>query len=262
MILPSTQIPFDKLAEEASSELFSKGVSLSDSVVKIAQREKLNPEEVKRLVEKANTCATLTMLKAASDKKAEIFLADPEEVLKSTHYAAEPSVEIEKTASSFFSIPNLRINDRIKDIKLHPGIDKTASMSTKLQGAKEAFVLTKKVEELNRKKLAEEIKVKDSLDYIISEFSKMRAPSFSKFAEEVYTIYGEPSIPVLRQISQITRDSLSTDLEKIATTIDDTSTMHKKYASINMGLINIIMLDDEITKTKQDLKTFWSGVNN
>ena len=260
MILPQSQIPFDKLAEEASGALFSDGTTLNDSVVKIAQRERLNPEEVKRLVEKANTFATLTLLKSAADKKAEIFLADPDKVLELTHFSKSDDA-VEKTASSFFSIPDLRTTERIKDIKLHPGMDKIAASIEKKASARESFILSKKIEELNRTKLATEIKVKDSLDFIISEFSKFRSPDFSKFAEEVYTIYGEPSIPVLQKIAKITRDTLCEELEKVATIIDDTTPILRKYAAVNEGIVNIIMLDSEITQTKKELSNFWSKVN-
>ena len=260
MILPQSSIPFDKLAEEASNELFSNGVALNDSVVKIAQRERLNPEEVKRLVEKANLCATLTMLKAASDKKAEIFLADPTEVLSATHFSKDTDKKIEKTASTF-SIPNLRSQRMLKDINLMPQYTKTASSLESKKSPRDFFVLTKKVEELSRQKVAEEIKVKDSLDYIISEFSKMRAPDFGKFAEEVYTIYGEPAIPVLTKIANITRDKLEPTLEKTAQMVDDSTPLMKKYASINTGLVNIIMLDSELSTTKQNITKFWSGLS-
>lgn len=259
MILPQSKVQFDKLAEEASGELFSNGVALNQSVVKIAQREKLNPEEVKRLVEKTNLHATLTMLKAASDKRAEIFLADPEEVLKETHFNKEEPPVV-KVASTNFSIPNLRIASITKDVKLHPGIDKTATTDASKLSPKQSFTLTKKIEELSRKKVAEEIKVKDSLDFIISEFSKMRAPDFSKFAEEVYTIYGEPAVPVLHKISKITRDSFTEKLEKLATLVDDTTPLLKKYAEINSGLVNIIIIDSEITQNKKELSDFWGKV--
>lgn len=259
MILPQSQVDFEKLAEEASSELFSDGIPLSNSIVKIAQREKLNPEEVKRLVEKTNLFATLTMLKAASDKRSEIFLAEPEAVLKETHFNEFSPVETVKTASEFFKIPDLRTN-RFKDVKLHPGMDKTASNLEKLKSPRESFKLTKQIEELSRKKVAEEIKVKDSLDYIISEFSKMRAPDFSKFAEEVFTIYGDPAITVLTKIADITKDTMPDQMEKLSSVIDDSTYLLKKYADINSGLVNIVILDSEITQTKQSLKKFWSDV--
>ena len=258
MILPQSTIQFDKLAEEAASALFSKGTALNQSVVKIAQREQLNPEEVKRLVEKTNLHATLTMLKAATDKRAEIFLADPETVLGLTHYSKDAPAQ-EKTASEFFSIPDLRLKARVENVKLHPGITKSASNITRGLSPRESFILTKKVEELSQKKMAAEIKVKDSLDFIISEFSKMRAPDFSKFAEEVYTIYGEPSIPVLQKIAGITRDKLDPSLTKLSSVVDDSTTLLKKYADINTGLVNIVILDSELTQTKQDLTRFWNN---
>lgn len=260
MILPQTKVPFDQLASEASQALFTDGTPLNDSVVKIAQRESLNPEETKRLVEKTNTLATLTMLKAAADKKAEIFLAEADTVLDKTHFAKP---EVEKTASastSFFNIPDLRTLDRIKDVKLHPGIDKTAAAIPKKLTAKTAFTASQKIQELTQKKFAEEIKVKDSIDFIISEFSKMRAPDFGKFAEEVYTIYGEPSLGVLSKIAEITRDKMPDEMEKVASIIDDSTMLHKKYAQINQGIVNIIMLDNDLTSAKKEYLDFWNSV--
>jgi len=82
---------YEARSEEAATALVDTGVPLQDSIVKIAQRDKMNPEQIKRLVEMANTASFLKMFgktAGASDRMVDFDVADPTATV-SAFYAKE-----------------------------------------------------------------------------------------------------------------------------------------------------------------------------
>ena len=72
----------DSLAFKAVKD-FNSGKTLHNSIVKLAKDNSMNPEQIKRLVESANTSAFLDQFnaKTGSDRMVEFDVADPSKVI-------------------------------------------------------------------------------------------------------------------------------------------------------------------------------------
>lgn len=76
---------FEKLAEEATTALLEDGVSLNDSIEKIAKDKDLNPEEIKRVVEAANVKAFQKNFECSErkgHKDVDFDVADPQVIIR------------------------------------------------------------------------------------------------------------------------------------------------------------------------------------
>ncbi len=98
-----TSVPFQELADKIARAFIEDGVDLEDGVVREAKARDLTPEEIKRLVEKSNTAASVLYLRSSGDKKGTFTLASVSGVLGKTHPDEEDEEEEgeEKTASEF-----------------------------------------------------------------------------------------------------------------------------------------------------------------
>jgi len=91
---------YERKADEAVSAFLDQGRSLESSIVKMAHRDKLNPEQIKRIVEMANTGTFLKMfsLKDGPDKIVDFEVADPQKTVDS--FYGKSSADKEDTPSS------------------------------------------------------------------------------------------------------------------------------------------------------------------
>jgi len=91
---------YEELAKEAVAMFIDDGTSLEDGIVKVAKREELNPEQVKRVVEMANTGAFLDLFRktAGDDRMVEFEVADPQSTLDK-YYGGPVDVRPVKQAS-------------------------------------------------------------------------------------------------------------------------------------------------------------------
>ena len=100
-----TSVPFQELADKIARAFIEDGVDLEDGVVREAKARDLTPEEIKRLVEKSNTAASVLYLRSSGDKKGTFTLASVSGVLGKTHPGEadddKEEEEVEKTASEF-----------------------------------------------------------------------------------------------------------------------------------------------------------------
>jgi hypothetical protein len=254
MFLPTTTRNFDKLSEEVANKFFSENEPLEDIIVKVAGREKLNPEEVRRLTEMSNTCATVKLLKSSRDKTAEVVLADYDNVIKSTHPTDTVIVKEAKYLNSTMKFPEERLSS--KNISLR-SLEKTAQSNTIIDKTKKVFTFRKQLEELTRQKTASEIRIMNGFDYLIAEFSKMGAPDFNKFASEVYSIYGSVAQAALDNLAKALDEKIV--LEKVAYIIDDRTNVMAKFASVYDDIRKLLDIRKGITEVKAKLNTEWDA---
>ena len=70
---------YESRSEEAAVALVDDGTPLQDSIVKIAKRDSMNPEQIKRLVEMSNTASFLRMFgktAGSEDRMVDFDVAD------------------------------------------------------------------------------------------------------------------------------------------------------------------------------------------
>ena len=80
---------FEVWGVQATDDFIKQGVSLNDSIKKLAVDNSLNPKQIARIVEVANNAAFLALYKTAEDKTAEFPLADTKEIVKSLNIKTE-----------------------------------------------------------------------------------------------------------------------------------------------------------------------------
>lgn len=259
MILPTNQNDFDKLAHEVTSSFFTDGATLNDGIIKVAQRENLNPEEVRRLVERTNVSTTVQMLKISTDKNIEFKLAEYDSVINATHPSgtSQPVVETSGCSEIPSALPNMFAFDG-------PGFaistDKVASENP-VNLAREIFLCKKAMEEDKQGIIVAESRILNNIDRLVSEFETYNGPSFSKFANEAYTLDGDFSKPIINAIAGMLRTKVV--VEKTAGIIDDTTELLSKYASIRNDLATIVSLRSSLSENEAKYKSLSesAGVN-
>jgi len=254
LIMPSTDVNFQVLAENITNDFFTNGTALADGVVKVAKEHSFTPEEVTRLVEKTNTAASLHLLKTATDKKATFTLAQPELVLRQTHPANEPR----EKAASYKGIPFTR-----KTRQSPPLLKAAASNESETPDIKPMqalFVVRKALDERKRQKVASELKVQDRVDYLASEFNVWNGPDFGKFANDCMLLFGSKARPVLTGLAKYLQAPLAKTAEDVDF-IDDRTDHVQAMREICSGLEDIVKLAGEISDLENVHDTILKAMN-
>jgi len=108
-----TELDFEMWGRQAATEYLMKDIPLNDSITKIAERESLNYEQMRRIVEEANNQVYLRKFSspAVKDKYIEFPVADAREISATLNENASytPSVGYDYT-----SIPNESFSSSFK----------------------------------------------------------------------------------------------------------------------------------------------------
>lgn len=258
LIMPSSDINFQALADNITKGFFVDGVPLSDGVVKVAKEQSLTPEEIKRLVEKTNTAASLHLLKTASDKKGTFSLAQTELVLQQTHPASD--MPEEKTASVYAGLPLPRKSEPTDSQ------EKTAAITQSEKPKHDVttiFTLNRALDERKQQKVAEELKVRDRLDYLASEFNTWDGPDFHKFAHDCAVAFGSLCMPVINGLAEYLRVDTRSLIKKASEyreVVDDTTPHMVAMREICDGLGATIKLATEIEELNNARDYYWDGL--
>ena len=191
------------MADQIARDFLTKGASLEDSIVDAAKKRNLKPEEVKRLVEKSNTAASILYLKNSDDKKGSFDLAKKEDVLKRTHPEVdedalerdddedylEDDTEDEKEAAvaERTGLPENRKVASFKEPEQRH-LKKEASRRDDIT-VHDIFVARDRLEELKQIKVAAEICLEDMLHDIISRYQYKDSAELSKLASDASALY-------------------------------------------------------------------------
>ena len=216
----------DSLAFKAVKD-FNSGKTLHNSIVKLAKDNSMNPEQIKRLVESANTSAFLDQFnsKTGSDRMVEFDVADPSKVIhealgssSAPSTGSGTSITITITADQDSSLAS----DVADEVRSQPQ-DKVASYSSE-----QGFFLHPENKELSyhAKLQAKEsmltkiascnYQAEDLADSIYDTFKGMYTrQKYASFELDALSVYGNQAIPGL----QMVRSRLGMD--KIARKLSD-----------------------------------------
>lgn len=242
LVMPVTDINFQAYAENIAGDFFSKGVPLSDGVVKVAREHDFTPEEVRRLVEKTNTTASIHLLKTAADRKATFTLANLELVLQRTHPAQIQDME---KVAAYAGIPFTRKKDNFS--KAASDQNTTQITETTIYYNRALATLDRELENRRLEKVALSNSTQKKINDLAREFITHNGQDFQKYASDCRELFGVRAVPVLDAIA----DYLRIPLEKkgqIAGNyiIDDTVPNIQTMAEICSGLTKLVKLGSEI----------------
>lgn len=269
LVMPATNKDFQGMAKAIADEFFTKGVSLEDGIVQAAVAHELTPEEVKRLVEKTNTTASIQMLRTAEDKKSTFDLATTKSVLQRTHPRGEEETQ-EEAPAQYQGLPQTRDEADEKMLEQEEKTASAASAAPQVQVgipklATKLFKARRMLEEAKREKFASEMKIRDNLDHIISEFSVSQHTFFHKFASDQHTffhklaadamaLYGTTAETVLRHVADYLGESMPQ--EKTAGIIDDRQPMLAVMGDTCTRIEKLALQEAEIAELAQAVEAY------
>lgn len=242
LVMPVTDINFQAYAENIAGDFFSKGVPLADGVVKVAKEHDFTPEEVKRLVEKTNTTASIHLLKTAADRKATFTLANLDLVLQRTHPAGKQDIE---KAAAYTGIPFTRKKEDFAKAASEQNTPQTTE--SPIEYTRALATIESELENRRLEKVALSNSTQKKIDDLAHEFVVYNGPNFQKYALDCRELFGVAAVPVLDALS----DYLRMPLEKKARVreeyvIDDTARNIQTMAEICSGLTKLVKLGSEI----------------
>ena len=222
LLMPSNDIDFKAFASTVVDEHERTGKGIEDCLFEAAEKRKLTPEEIRRLVEKTNTELSLRHLRGAN-KKESFRLASYDSVLARTHGDAADDEDpdgVEKTAS----LPCTRKKPRVRGPLFPVGQMKVAEQ--RVVDSSDFFLLKKGCDAAKFEKAATEQRLNSNLEWLAKAFQQRTAPDFGKFAADAVALLGNNAAFVVRHLAAVTgKKPLS---KKAASLVVDDSTEHMK----------------------------------
>lgn len=244
---------YEKLAQEVLDGFLEGGTPLVNGVAKVAMDAGLNPEQIRNLVQLANTMTHLALFdrKADGDKNVEFDPADPTTVLKKVYSDGEvpdtPSADPAPQSASglldmFGDFPDLKgILGKGSPAAASPcesgcpasgpsgpGEPSELGAAAPADPAKQQMLIIKirKVaQHLNGKKLAALCEYRETMDKLATEFAKMYGPDFREFEKDAADVFGIAAMTPLSDIRNCLRlDEPTKDLFEKRARLVDTNT--------------------------------------
>ena len=247
---------FEKMARAVVDGYLKKATPLESNIVKVALDNGLSPDQIRNLVQLANTMAHLTLFneKKDGDKVVEFEPADPLAVLKRIYHDKTPAPALSEQSDASAPMSSVQdlfgdlseIADKVKALAVAPGDDEApAAVETpeaaesvpdqsqvSVSPAKRQMLIIKirKVaEDLNDRRLQHACEYKEELDKLAAEFAKLYGPNYAEFEKDAVSVRGRTALPVLADIRRCLRmpEMREVSFEKQARVVDtDNDHMH------------------------------------
>lgn len=214
---------FKKMAQEVVDNYLQRSIPLTDGLAKVATENALNPDQLKNLVQLANTMTHLTLFDQRNDgdKIVEFNPADPADVTKKVFVDGEPTSEGCSNTSScdegdMFGDLN-GVLDKVKDVLR--GASDSTSVPTEQSAAPEAptadanssspnpakrqmliIKIRKVASELENRQYETAYGYREELDKTAAEFAKQNGPDFETFEKDAFALRGDMAIPIINDL--------------------------------------------------------------
>jgi len=238
---------YESMADQVVGSFVSSKTPLNSSILKIAQENDFNPEQVKRLVEMSNVKAFLKVFNEREDKNSDVDfdVADSGAVMKDYYAPDKGCITITKVTMSMSpdgghsdfesDIPDMTSHHRHKESKSEP-TEKVAEEVVKTEPNYVSYQrLNKVAEQFYANIFTEEHGYVDGLEKISSEFRKDYGPDYAEFEKVALLVHGAEITPILDDVRKIIRWTQPIyDLEKVSgrQIVDDTTLELKTLASM------------------------------
>ena len=251
----------EKWAKTITASFVDDNVPLTDGVVKVAERENLNQEQTRRLVEAVNTNTFLhkfnSMAKTGgenSDRNVEFETADADAVFSRMLTTAKTAMYVPTTTTpqqdeADFALPLPAT--RYLSTQTSTETQKTAGVRSVETTRREPRI--KRASVVSRlRKTAEYLKDQDyqarfeytgAVQNLVDSFRRIDGPSFDAFEKDAYYQYGEDAIPQLQLLRQ--------SLLKAPGQYTDVQTMHKHARYIDTETPEMVLFQKMLETTQQ-----------
>lgn len=233
---------FEKLARVVVNEYLDNSTPLEEGVVKTALENELNPDQIKNLVQQANTMAHLSLFdkKDDGDKVIDFDPADPAVVLKQI-YQGEPEESscpladdggLSGVSDMFGDLPELA--EKIRDMVGGEVVEESAPEAAPVSPAKKQTLIIKirKVASaLNDTKLQRAWEYKEEMDKLAAVFAKLYGPDHAEFEKDALCARGAAATPILGDIRCCLRMDGQPDMAhtKLGRVVDTATSEFKSF---------------------------------
>jgi len=199
---------YEKLARDVVTRFVNNKEPLVDNLAKLSEDMGLNPDQIRALVQVANTLAHLDLFdrKTDGDKVVSFDPADPKDVLERVYRVTDDSSCGAESSGSlmdlFGDLP--KPSSAFKDI----GTPADTGMGDNPSPQKQQIMIIKirKVaEELRHEKMAAAMEYEDSLDKLAAEFASLYGKNFESFEKDAVDVHGADAIPVISDLRKCLR---------------------------------------------------------
>jgi len=199
---------YEKLARDIVGRFVNDRVPLAASLAKTAEDMGLNPDQIRALVQVANTLAHLDLFdrKADGDKVVAFEPADPKDVLERVYQSEDSGCSSCNSGSLSDFFGDLPKPSAFKDVgaPAAPSADSAAGSSPRHQQIM-IIKIRKVAEELRHRKQAAALEYEETLSKLASEFAKLYGPRYEEFEKDAVDVHGADSIPVLSDLRKCLR---------------------------------------------------------
>lgn len=223
---------FKKMAQTVVDSYLSESVPLTESLIKSALDNALNPDQIRNLVQLANTMAHLTLFdqKAGDDKIVEFDPADPDVVIKRVYTDGEPACSsgpaepMRGNTDMFGDFDDIteKIRAMLRDEGASPSPTSPTSPPVETPETMPAvspspdavspqkrqmliIKIRKVASELETRKHAAAQQYRDELDKLAADFAKLYGPRFEDFEKDALALRGEKAFPIVADIRNCLR---------------------------------------------------------
>ena len=203
-----TEPMLDKLATEVVDGLFTQNTPLTDGVVKVAERENLNPEHIKRLVEATNNMTFLRKFNSAEpgmDRMVDFETADASAAIQRMLDAAKDLMaampEGPEGGCPMEDLPMTR--DGAPEPLPEP--EPESPEEPKVKGHAMIMKLRKSAELLRDKHYQKRVELTERLQKLATVFTRANGPSFEDFEKDAFYAWGRQVAPCLQLLRSTLR---------------------------------------------------------
>jgi hypothetical protein len=261
---------YETLAKEAVAKMVGERIPLAKSLVKISDDNGLNPDQIKALVQVANTLAHLDLFdrKNDGDKIINFDPADPDEVVKSV---------VSNGCSSCGGGSSSNVTDQIKDFfgdlgsgsTSAPAPEALANVGTPVDSASSGDLnprrtqimiikIRKVAEELKLRKLAADIQYREEFDKLAADFSRLYGPEFAEFEKDAIDTHGAAAMPLLTELRQAMRlpEIKLAVFTKMARLVDTSTPEMRSFARMRSFADEARACTDSLTYLQKEIGSF------
>lgn len=263
-----TERSLECMANEVLQSHTNDNQTLTDGVVKIAQRDNLPPEHIKRLVETVNNKAFLQKFNAATGpdriEASEFETADAQDALQRLLDAAHDLVQALPSDAETSPCANdltadLPMTRPEAPAPLPPEVQKTSSATPKIKNVVVANRLRKTAAQLKEQYHQHRFSFQETAEKLATHFTRLKEQNrFEIFEKEAFYKWGENAVPFLTTLRMILKKEPVTynyaEFRKVARLIDSTAPDMQLFSKMMEHYRELTLSEQGLRKTQNYLE--------
>lgn len=265
-----TERHLEKFATEVVDGFFQGETPMTEGVVKVAERENFNPEQIKRLVEAANNMAFQRKFSEAEgpDRTAatEFQTADPNAAIQKLIGAAKEVMDAVEQSGC----PMTPDGDLTQDLPVTRPDAPQLNMAgpednlnkvgePKVRGHIMIMKLRKTAEVLKEQEYQKRVDLTDQFQKLATVFTRLNGPVFEDFEKDAFYHWGPRAAPHLQLLRQSLRKEAATydhgAMTKVARVVDAGTPEMRLLASVIACSEAVTQLRQGMDKTAEYLES-------